>query len=77
MSKNLKETETYSLFKNTFEEFSSIENGEISMGSRRICDKCGKEKDIQGGKTCENGHFICHSCVYYHIHCPLCGKRLR
>jgi len=25
--------------------------------SKRKCDACGKEKDVKGGKTCENGHF--------------------
>ena len=50
---------------------------------RRICDSCGKEKDVRGGKTCSNGHFICADCVYGGIlgptktTCPLCGKPLR
>jgi len=26
--------------------------------SRRICDACSKGKDMHGGRTCENGHFI-------------------
>jgi len=50
---------------------------------RRKCDACGKEKDVSGGKTCENGHFICADCVYdagffgpTRTTCPLCGKRL-
>jgi hypothetical protein len=30
---------------------------------QRICDSCGKKKDVKGGRTCENGHFICYECV--------------
>jgi hypothetical protein len=50
--------------------------------SKRICDKCGKEKEVPGGKTCINGHFICSSCVSDFFGwslktCPLCGKSLR
>lgn len=51
---------------------------------RRKCDACGKEKDISGGKTCENGHFICSECAgtrsiwFGERHtCPLCHKPLR
>ncbi len=52
--------------------------------SGRICDKCGKKKDVQGGKTCENGHFICKTCVNETLgllsgsrtKCPLCQKQL-
>jgi hypothetical protein len=53
---------------------------------RRICDSCGEEKDVAGGKTCENGHFICKSCVWSapallgpgeRKQCPLCDKPLR
>jgi len=54
---------------------------------KRICDSCGKEKDVKGGKTCENGHFICKDCVYKGVSfmgfgsvkttCPLCGKPLK
>ncbi|MCF8070689.1 MAG: hypothetical protein K9L30_19070 [Desulfobacterales bacterium] len=28
----------------------------------RICDACGKRKKLEGGKTCDKGHFICYSC---------------
>ena len=53
--------------------------------STRICDKCGKPKEVSGGKTCEKGHFICKSCVSETIGvfsgareiCPLCHKKLR
>lgn len=24
-----------------------------------ICDVCGEEKDVYGGKVCFNGHFVC------------------
>jgi hypothetical protein len=54
---------------------------------RRICDSCGKEKDVKGGRTCENGHFICKDCVWAGVgllsfggdlkYCPLCKKPLR
>ena len=44
--------------------------------AKRICAKCGKEHDVQGGKTCEKGHFICKYCAYDHHHCPLCGKKM-
>jgi len=51
---------------------------------KRICAKCGKEKEISGGKVCEKGHFICKSCVWETAGffsnerriCPLCSKRL-
>lgn len=46
---------------------------------KRICSACGKEKDVRGGKECENGHFICKQCVWSGLskECPLCGKHLR
>lgn len=50
---------------------------------RRICSNCGKEKDVSGGKTCPNDHFICWECVSggflapSRTTCPLCGKPLR
>ena len=49
----------------------------------RKCDNCGKDKEVHGGKTCENGHFICSSCVSGGFFdssrktCPLCSKPLR
>jgi len=53
---------------------------------KRTCSECGKEKDVQGGKTCEKGHFICKDCVYAGVGfmgfgsvlatCPLCKKPL-
>lgn len=48
----------------------------LFMGSR-VCDNCGKTKDTAGGMTCSHGHFICHHCSSYHVHCPLCGHTLR
>lgn len=53
--------------------------------SKRICDACGEEKDVEGGKTCEKGHYICKSCSHNHglfgpsskTACPLCKKPLR
>jgi transposase-like protein len=56
---------------------------------KRICDSCGKEKEKLGGKTCEQGHFICKTCVSQRVGvfdavvlgskptCPLDGKPLR
>jgi len=41
--------------------------------SPRICDKCGRNKDVCGGKTCSKGHFICNDCAGSYAHCPLCG----
>jgi NMD protein affecting ribosome stability and mRNA decay len=53
--------------------------------SKRVCDVCGKEKDVAGGKTCENGHFICKDCYWKTAgilsgpsnYCPICKKPLR
>lgn len=54
--------------------------------SKRICDSCGKKKNVKGGKTCTNGHFICKKCVYEtqgaifggpRKQCPLCKKPLK
>lgn len=44
--------------------------------ARRVCDNCGEDKDVSGGKTCRTGHFICHSCAYRHEHCTLCHQAL-
>jgi len=53
---------------------------------KRICDACGKEKDVEGGKTCSNGHFICYDCVHSTEGlffgspmdtCPICKQPLR
>jgi len=49
---------------------------------RRICDACGKEREVRGGKVCSKGHFICSSCIGGGLFggrttCPLCGKLLR
>ena len=49
----------------------------------RICDVCGKKKDLSGGKTCEKGHFVCAGCKYMgpfsgnRTQCPICKKPLR
>lgn len=49
----------------------------------RICDVCGKKKDLSGGKTCEKGHFTCSGCQYMgpfsgrRTQCPICKKPLR
>jgi hypothetical protein len=55
--------------------------------SERICDNCGEKKNVAGGKTCENGHFICKECVWKGTGggffgnglktCTLCQKPLR
>lgn len=52
---------------------------------KRVCDACGKEKEIEGGKTCENGHFICSSDKWMEKvigrdlrkKCPICDSPLR
>ena len=55
----------------------------VKIMPMRICDSCGKEKDVTGGKTCENGHFVCRGCIYGGFFgpnrtiCPLCKKSLR
>jgi hypothetical protein len=50
----------------------------------RICDVCGKTKSVEGGKTCEHGHFVCKvhlssGVVFITIRrfCPMDGTRLR
>ena len=53
--------------------------------SKRTCDKCGKEKAVDGARTCARGHFICKRCVWEpagffsdaRSKCPLCKDRLR
>jgi len=52
--------------------------------AQRTCDACGKMKDIGGGRTCVNSHFICKDCVYSGVifvsdkkSCPICKKPLR
>jgi len=52
--------------------------------AKRICDVCGKNKDLEGGKTCEKGHFVCRSCVDIGMIgyksrdvCPICKTKLR
>lgn len=49
---------------------------------KRVCDAWGKSKDVNGGKTCEKGHFICSSCKSVgwgstRSQCPLCKKPLK
>jgi len=53
--------------------------------SRRVCDACGKTKELKDGVTCANGHFVCSNCKYIkgflfdskRTQCPLCKKPLR
>jgi len=46
--------------------------------SERICDACGKKKQVSGAKTCEKGHFICSGCHdNWRDTCPLCKKKLK
>lgn len=71
--------------KNDSQEFTTFEMDSLRIQNNtlmtemghRVCDNCGHEKDTSGGKTCSNGHFICHSCASNHVHCPLCGHTLR
>ncbi len=52
---------------------------------KRTCAACGKEKDVEGGKTCENGHFICKEDIWKNAGllsgplktCPLDKKPLK
>jgi len=50
--------------------------GLVAMG-KRVCDNCGDNKDTDYGKTCPNGHFLCHSCASRHFHCTVCHEKLR
>lgn len=51
--------------------------------AERICDVCGKKKKLEGGKTCEKGHFVCYSCRDVGVFssgrttCPICKKKLK
>jgi hypothetical protein len=53
------------------------------MAAKRMCAKCGRERDIQGGKVCEKGHFVCKECVkpsgFFASElkkCPLCQTKI-
>lgn len=43
---------------------------------KRICDVCGKNKDVEGGKTCEKGHFVCRA-DSGRTKCPICKTKLK
>ena len=51
--------------------------------AERICDSCGKKKQLEGGKTCEKGHFVCYSCRNVGVFssgratCPICKTKLK
>jgi len=51
--------------------------------AKRTCDACGKNKELQGGKTCDKGHFICRSCLNLGVFsfgrstCPICKTKLK
>jgi len=52
--------------------------------SKRNCDRCGKERGLSGGKTCQKGHFLCKDCVYKGVifisekaYCPIDKSPLR
>lgn len=54
--------------------------------AKRSCANCGKDKDIEGGRICEKGHFICKTCVNKDsdfffsrpkTKCPVCGTKLK
>ena len=64
--------------KRDYSEDYSIRRGGKVM-PKRICDACGKEKDVYGGKVCSKGHFICQACYMSRgsTKCPLCGTPLR
>ena len=52
--------------------------------AKRTCVKCGKEKELEGGKICEKGHFVCSSCKSGYgffgnadlSKCPVCKTKL-
>lgn len=43
--------------------------------SKRICNRCGKNREVRYGKHCEKGHFICGVCDFKN-NCPICEKKL-
>lgn len=49
----------------------------------RVCDSCGEQKKLEGGKTCDKGHFICYQCRGVSVfsngktRCPICKGKLR
>lgn len=52
--------------------------------AERVCIVCNKKKNMEGGKICERGHFVCRSCVYTggfirpdRTHCPTDKTKLR
>jgi hypothetical protein len=44
--------------------------------AERKCDICGENKDVYGGKICQNGHFTCKSC-YWTTYCKICHTELK
>lgn len=38
---------------------------------KRICAGCGETKQVNGGKVCEKGHFLCASCQRRVTRCPI------
>ena len=61
---------------------SQLKKGGMGM-PKRVCDVCGKDKDVSGGKTCEKGHFVCSSCADMGLfagkrtQCPICKTKLK
>jgi len=64
----------------------AIEKAPTREGSmaERLCDVCGKKKNMEGGKTCQKSHFICKDCVYSGVilisekkYCPIDKTPLR
>lgn len=46
--------------------------------AERICDACGKKRQVSGAKVCEKGHFICSVCHGgWRETCPLCKKKIQ
>ena len=45
--------------------------------AKRVCAKCGKEKEVRGGKICVKEHFSCQSCASGRSTCSLCGKAMK
>jgi len=50
---------------------------------KRICDVCGKNKEVKDAKTCEKGHFVCYGCRNVGVFnsgrtiCPICKTKLK
>lgn len=44
--------------------------------AKRICVRCGKEKEVAGGKLCPKDHFTCYACSGA-SYCAVCSKPIK